>query len=176
MEAFTYSDSLRDFIRRWDHSQSENQSSMTDELSKLVAEARGHHMTDEERAAQRVSFAYGNLAIDKPETSRELVQQMSDEHKPTMDRIADNMEKAAMAAARAAEASRQMTKHSIYYHLSKYALWVSSLVLVGAMIGCIVTCGLTGDKTLIPPMISSAQGLSCIALGVMSYHLGLKSK
>ena len=69
-----------------------------------------------------------------------------------------------------------MTPRSLYYHLAKYALWVSSLVLVGAMIGCIVTCGLTGDKYLIPPIISSAQGLSCIALGVMSYHLGLKSK
>jgi hypothetical protein len=51
---------------------------MTEELNKLIADARTRQMTDEEREAQRVSFAYGNLAIDIPTTSRELVQAMSD--------------------------------------------------------------------------------------------------
>jgi predicted ATPase with chaperone activity len=59
---------------------------MSDELNKLVAEARTRPITDEEREVQRVSFAYGNLALDKPETSRELVQQMSDIESLTMQR------------------------------------------------------------------------------------------
>jgi hypothetical protein len=51
---------------------------MSDELNNLIADARTRGVTDEERVAQRVSFAFGNLALDKPEASRELVQQMSD--------------------------------------------------------------------------------------------------
>jgi len=30
-------------------------------------------MTDEERYAQRVSFAYGNVAIENPSVTREMV-------------------------------------------------------------------------------------------------------
>jgi hypothetical protein len=58
---------------------------VTDELKALM-QSTERHMSDAARAAQRVSFAYGNLAIDKPETSRELVQQMSDNESLTKQR------------------------------------------------------------------------------------------
>lgn len=60
---------------------------------------------------------------------------------------------------------------SLYYKLAKYALWASSLVLTSALAGLVVHFLTTGDTSHVHSMISSAQALSCIALGVMSYHL-----
>ena len=47
---------------------------MTDDLANLIEHSRGHQMTEAERDAQAVSFAYGNLALDQPNTSRATVQ------------------------------------------------------------------------------------------------------
>jgi hypothetical protein len=44
------------------------------ELRRLLDASRTHVMTPEERRAQAISFAYGNLAIDRPETRREDVE------------------------------------------------------------------------------------------------------
>lgn len=50
---------------------------MSNELDKLIAEARLRPpMSEEERFAQAVSFAYGNLAIDQPNTSRAFVKRV----------------------------------------------------------------------------------------------------
>lgn len=46
---------------------------MTDELSKLVDAARRHTFTDEERQAQRRSFAYGNAKIENDRITWEMV-------------------------------------------------------------------------------------------------------
>jgi hypothetical protein len=65
-------------------------------------------------------------------------------------------------------------KHSSqYYLLAKLGLQASSLVLAVMLATCVGLCAIEADTKYIPFIISSAQGLSCIALGVMSYHLGL---
>lgn len=60
--------------------------------------------------------------------------------------------------------------NSLYYLMAKYALQVTSLLLTLVLFCCIVNV-LRNDNTAIPYIISSAQAISCIALGVMSYHL-----
>jgi predicted membrane protein len=66
-----------------------------------------------------------------------------------------------------------MKHSSLYYLLAKCGLQASSLVLAVMLTTCMVLCFSEADTKYIPFIISSAQGLSCIALGVMSYHLGL---
>jgi hypothetical protein len=61
--------------------------------------------------------------------------------------------------------------NSLYYKLAKFALWASSLVLSSTLVGLVIAFVMTGNTSLVHSIISSAQALSCIALGVMSYHL-----
>lgn len=44
-------------------------------LEQLLARARGHEMTPEEREAQRRSFAYGNANIDNPRVTRSMIEE-----------------------------------------------------------------------------------------------------
>lgn len=44
---------------------------MTKRLSALIERARHHVMTDDEAEAQRLSWAWGNLAIENPAITRE---------------------------------------------------------------------------------------------------------
>ncbi len=46
---------------------------MTEELSKLIEAARNHPFSDEERQAQRRSFAYGNAKIENDRVTWEMV-------------------------------------------------------------------------------------------------------
>ncbi len=46
---------------------------MTDELTKLVEAARSRPFPEEEREAQRRSFAYGNAKIENPDITWEMV-------------------------------------------------------------------------------------------------------
>lgn len=47
--------------------------SMTPELLKLIEDAKKRVMTEEERRAQRISFAYGNAKIENPNITRNMV-------------------------------------------------------------------------------------------------------
>lgn len=42
-------------------------------------QARGHVMTPAERRAQRISFAYGNIALSNADVTREMVEQAAEE-------------------------------------------------------------------------------------------------
>jgi hypothetical protein len=44
-------------------------------LTALLEAARNHEMTPEERREQRISFVYGNLAIDDPSVTKEHVRE-----------------------------------------------------------------------------------------------------
>jgi hypothetical protein len=44
-------------------------------LESLLEAALSHEMTPEERREQRISFAYGNLAIDDPTVTKEHVRE-----------------------------------------------------------------------------------------------------
>jgi hypothetical protein len=46
---------------------------MSEELAELIDKARSHQMTPAEVAEQRISFAYGNLALDKVGFTREII-------------------------------------------------------------------------------------------------------
>jgi hypothetical protein len=46
---------------------------MDQELERLVAKARETKVSEEEREAQRISFAYGNSNIENPSITRETV-------------------------------------------------------------------------------------------------------
>ncbi len=46
---------------------------MTEELTKLIDAARRHTFSDEERQAQRRSFAYGNAKIENDRITWEMV-------------------------------------------------------------------------------------------------------
>lgn len=62
---------------------------MNDRLRQIIADARRAVMTPEELAAQKISFAHGNVAIDDPRVTRELVVQCYLEMlKPPLDRPA----------------------------------------------------------------------------------------
>ncbi len=51
---------------------------MTPELERMIEEARNApEMTAEKREAQRVSWAYGNAAIDTEGVTREMVEEAS---------------------------------------------------------------------------------------------------
>lgn len=63
---------------------------------------------------------------------------------------------------------------SKYYHLAKLGLQATTLLLTGVLVACLAVVIFDGNTTYLPFIISSANGLSCIALGVMSYHLGLQ--
>jgi hypothetical protein len=52
------------------------------ELERLLVAARQHVMTEEEYREQRISFAYGNLAIDNPEITKEMVREAADHLRP----------------------------------------------------------------------------------------------
>lgn len=49
------------------------------ELEAALEKARAHVMTPEERRAQRISFAYGNAALDNPSVTREMVEKAAEE-------------------------------------------------------------------------------------------------
>lgn len=44
-------------------------------LDELIARARTIKMTPEQEAEQRISFVYGNCAIENDEVTREMVEQ-----------------------------------------------------------------------------------------------------
>jgi len=48
-------------------------------LDERIETARKHVMTPEERRAQTISFAYGNLVLDNPAITREMVERAYDE-------------------------------------------------------------------------------------------------
>lgn len=56
-------------------------------LRDLVAEAKRFPMTDEQRQQQRLSFAYGNCAIDNPLVTRQVVQDAADREISADDRL-----------------------------------------------------------------------------------------
>lgn len=47
-------------------------------LDELLEAARHIEMTDEEREEQRRSFAWGNLNIENPRVTRELIDRVAD--------------------------------------------------------------------------------------------------
>jgi hypothetical protein len=47
---------------------------MSPELRLLLESVRDYRMTAEERHKQAVSFAYGNVRLDEPGVSREMVE------------------------------------------------------------------------------------------------------
>ena len=51
---------------------------MTPDMQDLLALARTVTMTPEQLDAQRRSFAYGNVAIENPSVTRELVDEVCD--------------------------------------------------------------------------------------------------
>lgn len=55
-------------------------------LDELIEVARKHEMTPEERYEQRVSFAYGNVAIESPRVTREMVAEIA--RRPAFARLA----------------------------------------------------------------------------------------
>jgi len=51
-------------------------------LANLLKQAKNHKMTSEEIRLQRVSFAYGNLALHDPCVTREMVEATDKELHP----------------------------------------------------------------------------------------------
>ena len=51
---------------------------MTVNLSRLIELARAVRMNEEQREEQRRSFVYGNLAIENPRITREMVDKAAD--------------------------------------------------------------------------------------------------
>lgn len=56
---------------------------MSSDLNKLIDDARDHVMTDEEREAQRRSFAYGNVHLHNPLVTRQMIDEVAAEYKPS---------------------------------------------------------------------------------------------
>jgi hypothetical protein len=52
---------------------------MTEELNRLVEAARNHPFSDEERQAQRRSFAYGNAKIENDRVTWEMIVEADEE-------------------------------------------------------------------------------------------------
>jgi hypothetical protein len=48
-------------------------------FEEILEKTKDYQMTEEEKEAQRRSFVYGNLAIDNPEVTKELVNKIADE-------------------------------------------------------------------------------------------------
>lgn len=46
---------------------------MTEELERLIEAARQHPFSEEDREAQRRSFAYGNAKIENPNVTWEMI-------------------------------------------------------------------------------------------------------
>jgi hypothetical protein len=55
-----------------------DKSNMTDHLQELLEAARKAPFTDEEREAQRRSFAYGNAKIENDRITREMVDELDE--------------------------------------------------------------------------------------------------
>ena len=51
---------------------------MPDHLQRLIDAARSRSITDEEREAQRRSFAYGNTKIENDRITREMVDEQDE--------------------------------------------------------------------------------------------------
>jgi hypothetical protein len=68
-------ESFEDFLRRKQALAAKEKPN----LDALIETARNHVMTPEERRAQVISFAYGNLAIENPAITREMVERAYDE-------------------------------------------------------------------------------------------------
>lgn len=51
----------------------------SDDLARLLVQARAVPMTSGQREAQRRSFAFGNVAIENPRVTRALVERVADE-------------------------------------------------------------------------------------------------
>lgn len=49
-------------------------SGMSDRLRALIEKARGVVMSPEQRRAQEIDFAWGNVALEYPEITREMVE------------------------------------------------------------------------------------------------------
>ena len=54
---------------------------MTNDLAMLIEEARKRPVSDEERQAQRRSFAYGNARIENPRVTWEMVVEADEQIK-----------------------------------------------------------------------------------------------
>jgi hypothetical protein len=52
---------------------------MSEELQQLIDAARRRPFSEDEREAQRRSFAYGNTHIENERVTREMVDQLADE-------------------------------------------------------------------------------------------------
>jgi hypothetical protein len=51
---------------------------MSEHLQKLIDASRGRTMTDDEKEAQRRSFAYGNAHIENARVTREMVDKAAE--------------------------------------------------------------------------------------------------
>ena len=51
-------------------------------LDELLKKNKDHKMTPEEKRLQRISFAYGNAAIDDPNVTRKMVEEADKELHP----------------------------------------------------------------------------------------------
>lgn len=51
---------------------------MSKHLEELLEKARRVHMSDDERREQRISFAYGNIHIENPDVTRQMVAESDD--------------------------------------------------------------------------------------------------
>jgi len=47
---------------------------VSEELKELLEKAKDHVMTTEEYEEQRISFAYGNLALSNPDVTKEQIR------------------------------------------------------------------------------------------------------
>lgn len=52
---------------------------MSERLTALIEKARGVKMSPEQRRAQEIDFAWGNIAIDHPWITREMVERAEDD-------------------------------------------------------------------------------------------------
>jgi hypothetical protein len=50
------------------------------DINELLELARYHVMNEKEKREQRISFAWGNAAVEHPEITRELVESAADKY------------------------------------------------------------------------------------------------
>jgi hypothetical protein len=51
---------------------------MSEDLQKLIDASRAHQMSDDEKEAQRRSFAFGNAKIENDHVTREMVDEAAE--------------------------------------------------------------------------------------------------
>ncbi len=55
-----------------------NEPGIPPELAELLEKAKDHKMTPDEIREQRISFAYGNAAIENPNVTKDMVRKAAD--------------------------------------------------------------------------------------------------